>query len=236
MMPRARRPLAARTASLLRRCLAAAALALSPQGAASAEFTVLTAADNTTIPAELMVVRLTGDITTGAAAELSRAWSSRDAGIARLLLDLDSVGGELAETERIIALVQDLRQAARVDTLVRHGATCASACVAIFAQGERRSAGGASAWVFHGVCPAGSSLPSFAATCRGLDLLRAAGVSEDFLQMLLHGGFLTRPGALWLSGYELHHIHEAGLITRLLDSWQPDHPGNSAPPSGISPQ
>jgi len=236
MMPRVCLPLPVRTASLLRRCLEVAALALSSHGAVSAELTVLTGADNATIPEELMVVRLTGEITTGAAAELGRAWSSRDAGIARLLLDLDSVGGELAETERVIALVQDLRQAARVDTLVRHGATCASACVVIFAQGERRSAGGASAWVFHGVCPAGSSVPSFAATCRGLDLLRRAGVSEDFLQMLLRGGFLSRPGALWLSGYELHHIHKAGLITRLLDSWQPDHPGNGAPPSGISPQ
>jgi len=233
---RARRPLAARTASLLRRCLAVAALVLSIHGAASAEFTVLTAADNATIPAELLVARLTGEITAGDAEELGRAWSSRGAGVARLLLDLDSVGGELAETERIIALVRDLRQTSRVDTLVRHGATCASACVVVFAQGERRSAGGASAWVFHGVCPAGSGLPSFAATCRGLDLLRKAGVSEDFLRMLLRGGYLSRPGALWLSGYELHHVHQAGLITRLLDPWQPDHPGNGSPPSGIQPQ
>jgi hypothetical protein len=234
MRPRRKRP--ARLASFLRGGALAAALALSAQAAAGADLAVLTAADNLTIPPDLMVVRLTGEITAGSAEGLSRAWSSRGAGIGRLLLDLDSIGGELAETEKIVGFIEGLRQSARVDTLVRHGARCASACVAVFAQGERRSAGGASAWVFHGVCPVGSGVPSFAATCRGLDLLRKAGVSEDFLLMLLRGGYLSRPGAFWLSGYELHNVHKAGLITRLLDPWQPDHPEDPAPPSGISAQ
>lgn len=231
-----RRRRAARIASSLRGTVLAAALALSPHAAAGADLAVLTSADNATIPPELMVVRLTGEITAGTAEDLRRAWSSRGAGIGRLLLDLESVGGELAETERIIAFIEGLRPSARVDTLVRHGARCASACVGIFAHGERRSAGGASVWVFHGVCPAGSNMPSFAATCRGLDLLRRAGVSEAFLQMLLREGYLSRPGALWLSGYELFHIHDAGLITRLLEPWQPDHPEDVTPPSGISAQ
>lgn len=233
---RTRRKRLTRIASALGGGVLVSALALSPRGAAAADLAVLTGADNLTIPRELMVVRLTGEITPGTAEDLRRAWSSRAAQIGRLLVDLDSIGGDLAETEKIIAFVEDLRQSARVDTLVRHGATCASACVGIFAQGERRSAGGASVWVFHGVCPAGSSVPSFAATCRGLDLLRKAGVNEEFLQMLLLGGYLSRPGALWLSGYELYHVHDAGVITRLLEAWQPDHPADIGPPSGISAQ
>lgn len=233
---RASRKRPTRIAAALGGGVLVSALALSPGAAAGADIAVLTAADNLTIPRELMVVRLTGEITPGATADLRRAWSSRGAEIERLLLDLDSIGGDLAETEKIIAFVEELRRATRVDTLVRHGARCASACVGIFAQGERRSAGGASVWVFHGVCPAGSNVPSFAATCRGLDLLRKAGVREEFLKMLLRGGYLSRPGALWLSGYELHHVHDAGLITRLLDPWQPDHPGDGAPPSDISPR
>ncbi|HHZ10349.1 MAG TPA: hypothetical protein GX405_16390 [Rhizobiales bacterium] len=210
--------------------------AFSPRSAAAADLSVLTADDNVTIPRELMVVRLTGEITPGTTEDLRRAWSSRGVEIGRLLLDLESIGGELIETEKIIAFIEGLRQSARVDTLVRHGAICASACVGIFAQGERRSAGGASVWVFHGVCPPGSTIPSFAATCRGLDLLRKAGVKEEFLQMLLRDGYLSRPGALWLSGYELYRVHDAGLITRLLEAWQPDYPADIGPPSGISAQ
>jgi hypothetical protein len=150
-------------------------------------------------------------------------------------LDLDSIGGEIGETERIAGVIQELRRTTRVDTLVRHGSMCASACVAVFAQGERRSAGGSSIWLFHGVCAAGSNIPSYTKTCQALEMLRKAGVHEKFLQMLLREGYVTRPGALWVSGYELYHVYDSGLVTRLLDPWQPEDPVPLGS-SGISPR
>jgi hypothetical protein len=55
-------------------------------------------------------------------------------------------------------------------------------------------------------------------------MLRTAGVSEAFLEMLMRKGFVTRPGSLWVSGYELVHRYNAGLITSLLDPWQSEEP------------
>lgn len=89
-------------------------------------------------------------------------------------------------------------------------------------------------WLFHGVCPDGSNVPSYAKTCQALDMLRTEGVAEAFLQMLTRKGYVTRPGALWASGYELFHVYESGLITRLLEPWQAEDPTHVE--SGISPR
>jgi hypothetical protein len=124
-----------------------------------------------------------------------------------------------------VSIIAGIRKTAQVDTLVRHGALCASACVAIFVQGEDRAAGGASVWLFHGACadPAGN-VPSIALTQRFLGILREAGVAESFLCTLASEGYVTTPGNFWLSGYELHHVYKANVITRLLDPWRPKTP------------
>jgi hypothetical protein len=194
------------------------------QGPAHARIEILTSAENATIAPELLVARVTGEIEPGTAEKLRDAWSSRGPSIERVLVDLDSIGGEIGETRKLIAFIEEVRLTHRVDTLVRQGALCASACVAVFAQGERRTAGGASVWMFHGVCRSGSNVPSLAMTHQGLEILRKAGVRETFLKMLVREGYVTQAGALWASGYELRHVHDAGLITALLDPWQPEEP------------
>lgn len=199
--------------------------------ARSADIETFTTASNATIAPDMMVVRLSGEITPGTAQALAQALSRRTETIDRLLIDLESSGGDLQETERLVALLREVRQGAAIDTLVRQGAMCASACIAIFAQGERRSAGGASIWVFHGARFPGSGVPSIALTCRYLDLLREAGVNEAFLRLLVRQGYVVKPGALWVSGYELFHAYNAGLITRLLEPWVPETEG----PTGLRP-
>lgn len=198
--------------------------------AAESGFEVLTAKDNATIAEGTVVLRLVGAIEPPLADELAELWSGLHPHYRRVLIDLDSPGGNLAETELIVSAIADIRRDARVDTLVRHGATCASACVALFVQGEERSAGGASAWLFHGACYDHSNVPSLALTDRYLEILRKAGVSEDFLCQLIAGGYLTTPGTLWLSGYELFHVHEANIITRLIEPWRAEPP--FGPPAG----
>jgi len=216
--------------------LAATLLLAGADLPASAGIEASTTADNPSIAADTVVLRLTGKIEPPMATELAALWRDRAPGHGRLLIDLDSPGGSLVETEAIVAIITAIRTDTRVDTLVRHGALCASACVAIFVQGEDRAAGGASVWLFHGACrDAGSNMPSIALTERYLDILRQAGVAESFLCALAAEGYVTTPGNFWLSGYELHHVHKANVITRLLDPWRPEAPLVTPPDPAIGP-
>ena len=208
-------------------------LAAAVSGTAGAGIDVLTHADNPTIAADTLVIRLTGPIAPPMARDLAAAWAAAGDGQARLLLDLDSPGGSLGEAEALVAAIAAIRTEAQVDTLVRHGALCASACIAIFVQGSDRAAGGASVWLFHGACrDPGSNVPSLALTDRYLDILREAGADDGFLCDLVAKGYVTAPGQLWLSGYELVHVHDAGIVTRLLEPWRaepPRWPATAAP-------
>jgi ATP-dependent protease ClpP protease subunit len=67
----------------------------------------------------------------------------------RFVLVLDSPGGSVNESEHVIALLRDLKKTHRFDTAVDAGATCASMCPFIYAQGQRRMAAPASMWMFH---------------------------------------------------------------------------------------
>ncbi len=130
----------------------------------------------------------------------------------------------LAEAEALIEVIAAIRETAGVNTLVRHDATCASACIALFVQGTKRHAGGSSTWMFHGVCRDRSNVPSLTQTDRFLDMLREAGVAPQFLRLLVEKGYVTTPGRLWTSGYELVHVFHAQIITDLLPSWRPERP------------
>ena len=57
-----------------------------------------------------------------------------------------------------------------------------------------------------------------------VDLLRQAGVAADFLTRLVGEGYVTTPGKLWVSGYELVQVYRANIITDLLDPWRPEPP------------
>lgn len=204
--------------AFLAACLSAAMAAETPRRLG---FTVLTHEDAPTIPEGTAVVRYEGPIAYPMAADLRDVWAELRGSVDTVILELDSGGGELAEAEAAIATLRDVRRHSRLETIVGYGKRCLSACVLVFVQGEERAAAGASAWMFHGVCPAYSTVPAPEPTRRYLDLLREAGVSTVFLCDLVRSGWLDRPGRFWSSGYELVHVHEAGVITRLLDAWQP---------------
>jgi hypothetical protein len=212
------------TAAPLVRAVALCAALLALTAPAAAGFEVLTTKQNDTIAEDTVVLRLKGSIVPPLADELRTVASSLSPDTKRVLFDLDSPGGSLTEMEKIVAVIADIRRARRVDTLVRHGAMCASACVALFMQGERRTAGGSSVWLFHGVCFAHTNVPSISLTHRFIDILREAGADEDFLCRLVDEGYVTDAGKLWLSGYELVNVYHANIITQLLDPWRPEPP------------
>jgi hypothetical protein len=212
-------------------CVALAACS----SAASAGFEVFTSSDNQTIGEKQVYLRFIGAIDAQFSIGLKRTWSNLAGSYDRVLLDLDSPGGTLAETEKSLEIIAEIRGSAQVDTLVRNGSLCASACVAVYMQGEERIAGGASVWLFHGACYGQSNVPSISLTKRFLDILAEAGVSESFLCWLVDEQYVLRPGNLWLSGYELFHVYEANIITRLLEPWQPDTPYVPSPGPHLDP-
>jgi hypothetical protein len=182
---------------------------------------ILTAVEDERIAPGTVVVRYSGVIVFPLAENLAEAWREQHGKARRLILELNSRGGELKHAKKVIAVLKDIRAAAELKTVVRAGAICASACIPVFMQGAERQASGASAWMFHGACPAYGNIPAARPTDDYVGLLQAAGVATEFLCLLQQSGYLEKPGEFWLSGYELVHVYNANVITRLIAPWQP---------------
>ena len=181
--------------------------------------------DNTPWVAEDAVgLRYTGPLDMKLAQDLAQLFDSNTMPIRHVVLELDSEGGELSTVAAIIRTLKSLGKDVELTTRVMGGATCGSGCIAVFMQGQKRKASGASVWVFHGACSAGSNVPSLSATQSYLDLLEESGVKTDFTCKLVQEGYVTRPGAWIISGHELFHIHDANIITELIPAWQPEEP------------
>lgn len=67
----------------------------------------------------------------------------------RIVLDLHSPGGAIAEGEQVIRVIERMKKTHIVDTRVRRGYKCYSMCVPIFLQGEKRVAGENADFMFH---------------------------------------------------------------------------------------
>lgn len=185
---------------------------------------IFTRATQDWMAADAIGLRYRGVLDARLAEELAGLLIGTQPAFRHVVLELDSEGGDLEAVQRISGVLKAARKTAELTTRVMGGGTCASGCIAVFMQGEKRKASGASVWVFHGACPAGSNIPSLSATKDYLDLLADAGASEDFLCKLAQEGYVTRPGAWMISGYELFHVYHANIITELLPAWQPEEP------------
>lgn len=131
-----------------------------------------------------------------------------------LLVRLNSPGGSNNEGTRIVEALRKERAAGRhVHASVENGEICASMCVPIFMQGERRYAGEGSLFMFHGATrPAYSNVPNFYKTEEVLELFLQAGMSKAWLDTLRKQGVFTLPGAYWISGIELYNSN-ANVVT-----------------------
>src|SRR5262249_6779829 len=67
----------------------------------------------------------------------------------RVVLFLDSAGGQVDEGDRVIEVLKEIKQRHQLITVVPDGKLCASMCIPIFLQGEDRLAARASLWIFH---------------------------------------------------------------------------------------
>lgn len=170
-------------------------------------------------------LRFSGQITAGLAGALEKQLLEGGKPLfARVILELDSEGGELDATENVVTVLKKVGSLSVLSTRVMDGKICASGCIALFMTGKVRRASTASMWVFHGACKSDSNVPTLAATSRYVALLESLGVKSDFTCKLAQEGYLTSPGAFILSGYELFHNYDAGVITELYPNWRPEPP------------
>lgn len=187
-------------------------------------FTIKTHKQDPALAADEIYILYSGPVAFPLAENLQEIWQQVKDSITRVTLEIESMGGEVGVARKVVSLLREIRSTATLITRVEAGKTCASACLLIYMQGMERQASGASSFMFHGVCPFFTNIPNQKATEQFIEMLTEAGVSGNFLSYLSSCGYLTKPGAFWISGYELFHVAEANVITELLPSWNPALP------------
>jgi hypothetical protein len=171
-----------------------------------------------------------GEIKSGMAEFVGRAVRQHAAGVREVALVLNSPGGSVAEGERVIRLLHDMKRTHRVTTAVFAGSTCGSMCVPVFLAGQRRAASNASLWLFHEVTfeTAKGARTDAEQTRRLIEAYFVpAGVSSEWL-----GGII--PGMKkWRTGAELI-AEQTGIVTERLPERQPrgDLATDAAAPAG----
>ena len=98
-------------------------------------------------------VRLTwrGRIDAPMEARLQEAFEKYKGSTRTFVLDLSSPGGSIDHGARVVRLLRQVRETHRLDTRVDAGKQCASMCVPVYLQGERRTAAADSRFMFHEV-------------------------------------------------------------------------------------
>lgn len=178
-------------------------------------------------------LRYTGPLRAPFAAQLRQVLLTSPQPYNHVMLELDSDGGELAYVMELVAVLKEVRTRMQLITRVTEGSLCASGCIPVFLQGEKRMASGSSIWVFHGARSAFTNIPDPSATDEYLDLLSAAGMTPAFRAILIEENRIYRPGSFILSGYELFTAYRSGIITELIPVWREEAP---IMPSGLGPR
>jgi hypothetical protein len=107
-------------------------------------------------------IEWSGPIVPGMADYVRGAFDRYGARSRRVVLFLDSAGGKVEEGDRVICLLDEIKQTHRLITVVPDGKLCASMCVPIFLKGDDRLAGRASLWIFHEAGYVGEMFREFA--------------------------------------------------------------------------
>ncbi len=137
----------------------------------------------------------------------------------RFVLALNSGGGSVAEGERVIAVLQRIRQTHQLDTAVERGARCGSMCLPVYLQGTNRYGAHSSSWLFHEIT---RPSPNFGKHTRVDGSYRRliekywipAGVSRSWIDRMLP---LADGHDYWQTGENL--IKDgANIITRPLEN------------------
>ena len=83
--------------------------------------------------------------------QIRDAFESRKGQATRFVLRIASYGGSVAEGERVIEVLRQIKSTHQLETIVAQGDVCASMCVFIYVQGQKRFGALTSSWLFHEV-------------------------------------------------------------------------------------
>lgn len=164
-------------------------------------------------------LRWEGTIAAPMATQIQAAFDAFKANRRRFVLVLNTGGGSVAEGERVIAILQQMRKSHQVDTAVERGARCGSMCVPVYLQGETRFGARASAWLFHEVTRPGSGYGrNKKVEGSYMRLIEKywvpAGVSRPWIDRMLP---LATDYDYWQTGENLI-VDKAGIITRPIEN------------------
>jgi ATP-dependent protease ClpP protease subunit len=164
--------------------------------------------------ANTVLLNWQGPIMAPMANQIKDAFESRKGQATRFVLRIASYGGSVTEGERVIDVLRQMKSAHQLETVVAQGDVCASMCVFIFVQGQKRFGALTSSWLFHEVShmdPATKQVTKLdrAAWERLVDkYFRPAGVSEEWIADLKPR---TIDSDYWQTGADLIRSN-AGII------------------------
>lgn len=162
-----------------------------------AGFAVLTPESGAKVAPNTVVVTYSGLIVSPMATNLRAIWSEvgKRQNLEKLILRLDSPGGVDTTGMEVVDLLEEIRVGVTLVTWVAASDLCASMCVGVFIQGDKRVASPASSWMFHGASKSPSGVPSLSMTMRYFDLFRNRGITPGFIDFLFEQNYVTSPGA-----------------------------------------
>src|SRR5262245_17280831 len=162
-------------------------------------------------------IEWSGPIARGMADYLRSTFATYGAGLHRVNLFLDSAGGQVEEGDRVIHVLDELKQTRRLVTVVEDDKLCASMCIPIFLQGNDRLAGRTSGWIFHEVTGLGADKKELKQqTLLLLDRYYVpAGVSADWIKRIVP---IIERASLWQCGGDLIKAN-TGIVMHPLEMW-----------------
>lgn len=96
-----------------------------------------------------VVMRWSGTIDAPMEQRIAEAYDTYGATAETFVLALSSPGGAVDHGSRVVRLLQRIADTHRLETIVERRRTCASMCVPIYLQGEKRSASSRAQFMFH---------------------------------------------------------------------------------------
>ena len=100
---------------------------------------------------DTVVMTWRGPIAAPMAGQIKDAFEERKEQGTRVVFRISSGGGSVAEGERVIEVLRQIKKTHQLETVVGHGMTCGSMCVFIYVQGHKRVGALSSTWLFHEV-------------------------------------------------------------------------------------
>jgi len=175
---------------------------------------------STAAGADTLYLRWTGTISNPLYKGIALEFEKAGQGARSVLLQLSSCGGDREAMERTIGLLRYVKRTHKLQTIIDRGEICASACIPVFLQGQRRWGALTSSWLFHEVWHWADSKRKEARVNRTLterlfqDYYLPAGVSENWLG---HLRIMIQHSDYWQTGQNLWE-DKSGIITDPLDN------------------